>query len=330
MKLLISLGVASVAILGALWRESKFIRLPTIDISCFIEDNCSYEEIASVSASIGVAAEEYGVFYLTGHGINDSSAISLAKSMFKLLDKNETISELFLRGYIPSDAESGSHLTELKEAFGFGMSNNIFPPSLNDISRTSISDLYTQFGGVARVITHALSFTLGQPELVPLCENGDQISLMRAVHYLPLDSQEVNITGSSPHTDWGLITLIIQDQLGLQLKLGDSWKYVPVVPGTIVVNVGDFLSMISNQRYLSPVHRVTLSQTDRYSYVYFYYPNHEATLTDFVGSDKSDYSRFSLFHKQNTGSGQNPLTLEELAQKPFGDIVKEKWSQVQR
>merc|ERR1712139_342616 len=91
--------------------------------------------------------------------------------------------------------------------------------------------------------------------------------------------------GSSPHTDWGLITLIVADDTpGLQLfwdgkRVGgtrDAEKsalkdasgnfvnpeagWYTVRPefdqGKIFVNTGDFMSIVSAGRYISPLHRV--------------------------------------------------------------------------
>ena len=46
-----------------------------------------------------------------------------------------------------------------------------------------------------------------------MCEGGEKISLMRLFHYLPYDQKiqnKLNNIGSSPHTDWGFLTLILQ------------------------------------------------------------------------------------------------------------------------
>lgn len=108
-----------------------------------------------------------------------------------------------------------------------------------------------------------------------------------------------SVLGSSPHTDWGFLTLILQDQAGgLQFlhehrrhhaaddddgaehaaSTDSEWVDVPVVQHSLVINGGDYLSLLSGGRYHSPIHRVLSPLHERYSFVLFYYPNFESTI----------------------------------------------------
>eukprot|EP00262_Sarcandra_glabra_P017927 TRINITY_DN6281_c0_g1_i1.p1 TRINITY_DN6281_c0_g1~~TRINITY_DN6281_c0_g1_i1.p1 ORF type:complete len:368 (+),score=32.48 TRINITY_DN6281_c0_g1_i1:247-1350(+) len=76
-------------------------------------------------------------------------------------------------------------------------------------------------------------------------------------HYYPYCPQPELTVGIPPHTDPGVLTVLLQDQIGgLQLKRGEEWVDVKPVPGAVVINVGDFLQMISNNEYKSGAHRV--------------------------------------------------------------------------
>ncbi|KAF2793242.1 naringenin,2-oxoglutarate 3-dioxygenase [Melanomma pulvis-pyrius CBS 109.77] len=79
--------------------------------------------------------------------------------------------------------------------------------------------------------------------------------------------------GIGAHTDLQCFTLLWQDEVGgLQvLNSDDEWIKAPPVPGTLVVNVGDFLMRMSNDRFKSTVHRVyNRAAVDRYSMPFFF------------------------------------------------------------
>ena len=79
--------------------------------------------------------------------------------------------------------------------------------------------------------------------------------------------------GSAPHTDYGFITILCQDNSGgLEVRRSDgTWLAAPPIPGTWVVNVADMLSRWTNGRWQSTPHRVkNLSGGDRYSCPYFF------------------------------------------------------------
>mmetsp|Transcript_20951 Transcript_20951/g.57640 ORF Transcript_20951/g.57640 Transcript_20951/m.57640 type:complete len:293 (-) Transcript_20951:491-1369(-) len=89
-------------------------------------------------------------------------------------------------------------------------------------------------------------------------------------------------------------TLILQDGAGgLEFALREGrgkpvWVPVTPVPGALVCNGGDFLSLLTRGRLISPVHRV-LAPTggrERYSLVFFAYPNYDVPLKALPGWDE--------------------------------------------
>lgn len=80
------------------------------------------------------------------------------------------------------------------------------------------------------------------------------------------------------HTDWGSLTFVFSAKSGLEVKdTKGNWTHVPVVPGGIVVNVGDALALWTGNMLKSTLHRVTWESVgiddDRYSIAYFVNPN---------------------------------------------------------
>ncbi len=106
-------------------------------------------------------------------------------------------------------------------------------------------------------------------------------SWLRLLYYPP-DKRSLNeaashgIYGSAPHTDFGCLTLLAQDDIGgLQVQSGDGkWIDVPRLESSFVVNVGDMLHRWSNGLLRSTPHRViNASARARYSCPFFYDPH---------------------------------------------------------
>ncbi len=103
---------------------------------------------------------------------------------------------------------------------------------------------------------------------------GFPTTFVRLLHYPPQapDSPD-DAFGSAPHTDYGFLTVLCQDNAGgLEVRRKDgTWLKAPPVPGTWVVNVADMLSRWTNGRWQSTPHRVkNLSGGDRFSCPYFF------------------------------------------------------------
>lgn len=78
------------------------------------------------------------------------------------------------------------------------------------------------------------------------------------------------------HTDYGVLTILAQDQVGgLQVKLRETgeWVGAPPVPGTFVINIGDMLERWTAGHYRATLHRVrNASTTNRLSAPFFFDP----------------------------------------------------------
>jgi isopenicillin N synthase-like dioxygenase len=101
---------------------------------------------------------------------------------------------------------------------------------------------------------------------------------LRLIHYppAPLDRPD-DLYGAHPHTDYGFLTILAQDDVGgLEVRSPDgSWMPVPFVPDTFIVNIGDILARWTNDGFNSTPHRVInpSPDRDRYSIGYFFDPS---------------------------------------------------------
>ncbi|GFP85539.1 1-aminocyclopropane-1-carboxylate oxidase homolog 11 [Phtheirospermum japonicum] len=99
-----------------------------------------------------------------------------------------------------------------------------------------------------------------EDEILKELENGSQLMVVNC--YPPCPQPDLTL-GMPPHSDYGFLTLLLQDRVkGLQIQHQNNWVTVQPVPGSFVVNVGDHLEIFSNGRYKSVLHRVVVNSTN--------------------------------------------------------------------
>ncbi len=104
---------------------------------------------------------------------------------------------------------------------------------------------------------------------------------LRFLHYPPQQDMTENTFGAAPHTDNSFMTALARtDVPGLAVRLtSGEWFAPPLIEGTFLINLGNIMRRLSNDRFLSTPHGViNESGTDRYSIAFFYSPNPAAEL----------------------------------------------------
>lgn len=293
-------------------------------------------------------------------------ALKASREVFALQDdlKEIPMSASTMRGYISMGGESGlpNSVFEPKEGFAYGnnvsssaqgisqngvfdsddsyhyylSSENLWPASLSEKSRRILNDVYTECTQLSKLLTLAIleafgmDTTLGQHMIEH--EDGQDISVMRLFHYLMVsadsDRTEKAVLGSSPHRDWGLLTIILEDSVGgLEYydKRDKSWNSVNTQANTLIVNAGDFLSLL-NMEIESPIHQVISPKTsDRYSFVFFFYPTFDTRLPPPpMVLDDNDVKDGDLGFSFNTLVGSTAGESNK-----FGPMIVKKWLGVQ-
>lgn len=266
------------------------------------------------------------------------------------------------RGYLGTGTESGASQLEWKEAFSWSYdwegrnanpqnsleANNIWPAAPEGISnsvdesmKSCFNQLFAFMGKVMAILVGAILEAWPAhygpvPDLRTLSKKGDTISLLRSFHYYAATNATTEMTGSNEHTDWGFATLIAQQEDGgtaLQVQLNGKWTDVPPMADTLVVNCSDFLSLLTDGRLRSPLHRVVLTENDRISFVYFHYPGFETPVPRISDLGKERTKGLFLLKNQSddTVRDENEVTataqLEDLT---FGELIALKWQQVSR
>lgn len=155
-------------------------------------------------------------------------------------------------------------------------------PSWQPLFKPTIQAYIEAVDALARRIVSAFAVGLG---LAPDYFDADfarPTTFLRLLHYPPQPvSRADDEFGSAPHTDYGCITLLAQDDSGgLQVRSAEgTWLDARPIPGTFVLNAGDLMPRWTNGRFKSTPHRViNLSGGDRYSIPYFYDPSMDAVV----------------------------------------------------
>ena len=249
------------------------------------------------AARLAAVLGAQGAANLRGHGVDTAAILALSREFFDLPAAAKAAAagvegggqSAFLRGFLSPFGESGSageegELLEDKEQFSLGSRaeagrsvfevGNVFPAELGEGWRQRALAAFDALAALCTRIAEELGRHLG----VDLqCEGGDKLSMLRLIRY---NERGGDTTGSSPHTDWGAMTLVVQDAVGgLQIKDRASGEWTDVQPeeGSLVLNCGDFVEHLAPALH-APVHRVVLSPVKRDSVVFFFYPAHGTPL----------------------------------------------------
>ncbi|MFL5808114.1 MAG: isopenicillin N synthase family dioxygenase, partial [Flavisolibacter sp.] len=149
----------------------------------------------------------------------------------------------------------------------------------------TLLNAYRNFEKSGKALLQAIALYLGLDEnyFDEWVHNGN--SILRAIHYPPIKSEPKSAIRAEQHEDINLITLLVGASAdGLQiLTKQNEWVGVTSLPEQIVVNVGDMLQRLTNNKLRSTTHRVVnppreLWGTSRFSIPFFLHPKSEMSL----------------------------------------------------
>jgi isopenicillin N synthase-like dioxygenase len=288
------------------------MELPVIDAATLDQP----ETIATLHAAcIGT-----GFFYLGNHGIAPgliAATLDQAHQFFALPVADRMAVWLrhstCNRGYEPMQAQTleAGMPPDLKEGFYIGndlpmdhprvraglfnQGPNQWPAGLPGF-RPAMEAYFEALSALSVTLMTAMARSLGLPPETfdAFCDG--PMAILRLLHYPPQPpNPQPGEKGCGAHTDWGCLTLLLQDDAGgLQVQVAGAWLDAPPIPGTYVVNIGDMFARWTNDLYRSTLHRVVnLSGRDRYSIPFFFEgrPEHEIVcLPSCVGDAAPRYN----------------------------------------
>jgi isopenicillin N synthase-like dioxygenase len=145
---------------------------------------------------------------------------------------------------------------------------------------------YAAMETLATDLMHLFAMALGLPESFFDDKTDQHMTRMTANFYYPPTAPALpGQFRKGPHTDWGSLTILYQDDRGgLQVEQKDrGWQDVPYVPGSFVINLGDLMAEWTSGRWVSTMHRVLpapypATTRHRISLAFFHQPNYDAVI----------------------------------------------------
>ena len=253
--------------------------IPVIDLSGrdHLETRCD------LAQKLVATAENSGFFYISHHGIPKAvcEAAFKASRQFFALDhavKSKITVDQNQRGWMAQGLTNleGSATHDAKEVFFWGLdidqddaalkagaplvALNQWPQDDAPFLKENIMPYYHAVLDLGRDILSLLAEGLGQSPDFFAKAYEKPLGRGQLVYYPAMDGDDHKAErfGAAAHSDFGVLTILMQDDLGgLQIKSADGeWIEAPPIPDTFVCNIGDLLQMWTNNRLTSTLHRV--------------------------------------------------------------------------
>ncbi len=279
--------------------EMKTEQIPVLDLRDFKLNPSSFSE------AIGNAFHDIGFVSITNHGINNSLIDNVYSDVYDFFNLDNEQKKQYersnggQRGYTSFGKEhaKGNPNKDLKEFWHTGREidntdpltlsypQNILVKEVETFNQTT-NALYLELENLGNIILEAISLYLKLPQNYFKNHTKNGNSILRAIHYPSIQEEPLNSIRAAAHEDINLITLLLGASAeGLQvLNSNNQWISINNSHDSIVINVGDMLQRLTNNRLKSTTHRVVNPPKDswhipRFSIPFFLHPRPEMDLT---------------------------------------------------
>lgn len=313
--------------------DTAFSNVAVVDIGPLVTGVGPRQPVAD---QIARACRDCGFFYIVGHGVDEEIQRRLellSRGFFAqdLAAKMEIRMERggrAWRGYFPVGGELTSGKPDVKEGLYFGAElgddhplvrkrtplhgRNLFPANMPEF-RDTVLEYLTTMTSLGHTVMTGVAMSLGlDASYFADRYTRDPLILFRIFNYPPDATPAGNVPrwGVGEHTDYGLLTILKQDDAGgLQVKSRSRWIPAPPIPGSFLCNIGDMLDRVTAGRYRSTPHRVlNVAGRPRLSFPFFFDPNFDAEVkpielpeAGLVASDRAErWDRVSVHELRGT------------------------------
>jgi isopenicillin N synthase-like dioxygenase len=291
---------------------------PIVDISSYRSDSMNSKQ--SLARTVDEVCRQTGFLAIVGHGIpsqTTAAAWHAGRCFFDLpleqkLEVGMPYSD-YPYGYAPLRTEMlagsiGKHTPpDLKESFSIGPLRRSVDSSVDDDQesvfryapnqwprkpaelRAAWSAYYEEMEKLAATMMRIFALALELPENFFADKIDRHTSAMRALNYPDLSAPPVpGQLRAGEHSDYGSLTILLTEPApgGLEIFTADrTWLEVPVVEGSLIINIGDLMARWTNDRWVSTLHRVRCPPADwtgttrRQSIAFFHQPNWDAEIS---------------------------------------------------
>jgi isopenicillin N synthase-like dioxygenase len=259
------------------------LKLPTIDFAELQGPNRS-----QVLKSLAYACENYGFFQLVNHCIPKEIISNMVDVSTRFFEMPISEREKYMSADVSSPVRYGTSFNQTNDDI-FSWRDFLklvchplldvlphWPSSPLDFRQVAVTyakETRSLFLMLVEAILESLGLNIDRVERTEAAKDDDETTLLEEFRdgsqlmvvncYPPCPQPDLTL-GMPPHSDYGFLTLLLQDEVkGLQIRHQEKWITVQPIPGSLVVNVGDHLEILSNGRYKSVLHRV-LVNSDKY------------------------------------------------------------------
>ncbi|THY36898.1 hypothetical protein D6D01_00076 [Aureobasidium pullulans] len=269
---------------------SPNLDIPVIDISGYLAGDV--EATKNITLQLNTAAQAPGFFQVVGHNVSASlreALLDRAAAFFALpADQKNALhrnNSKALRGFETiGEQQLEPGFADVKEGFMVGaefdskdarflQGPNQWPAEGQvDSLEDTFMEYFQRMRDLSKTMFRLIALSLSLDEFFfdEFASGKDSIAMCRAHRYPPVSLKaSLKSRGIGAHTDFGALTLLLQDDVGgLEVfhRKTETWHPVKVVKHAFVVNVGDMLERWTNNHYTSTLHRVTSPVSDKYRY----------------------------------------------------------------
>ncbi|CAF0906792.1 unnamed protein product [Didymodactylos carnosus] len=281
--------------------------VPIIDVTSLVCNEKDLVQQEETAKQIHNACQEWGFFYIKSHGISQQlqeklqkqSKIFFAQPVDEKMKISMTNGGRAWRGYFPVGDELTSGKPDQKEGIYLGTElssahpkvesgiplhgKNLFPENMPEFKNT-ILQYINEMEKLAHSLMMGVSLSLGlEADFFEKNYLKEPTCLFRIFNY-PANkntNRSEETWGVGEHTDYGLLTILLQDNTGgLEVKSKSyGWVKAPPIPDTFVCNIGDMLDRMTGGFYRSTPHRVkNITNSDRLSFPFFFDPSWDSNI----------------------------------------------------
>ncbi|XP_050365669.1 uncharacterized protein LOC126784231 [Argentina anserina] len=246
------------------------------------------------------ACETWGIFQLKSHGIPTKIIEDIESEARKLFDLPI---DQKLKAVRSPDGVSGYGIVPMQSLFSTFMWHEgltilgsaidqakvLWPDDYKQFCDT-IDDYKSQMTALAeklmRILFKALSIPAEEFNWFDDPNNSSGCNLALQLNSYPPCPEPTRTLGLAPHTDTSIVTILRAKTSGLQVfKDRVGWIQVKPEPDALIVNLGDFVRILSNDRFISVLHRVVVKPIQRYSIGYFFRPPMDFVMSPLMSKD---------------------------------------------
>jgi len=269
---------------------------PVIDLTAWFEGDPGRRR--ELCREVGEVCHRVGFFYVVNHGIADevsANYMRALKAFFELplaareaLDKHHSPQ---FRGWEKLGSELTNNRVDYREQLDVGVERDaisnpepyymalVGPNQWPDEAllpgfRATVNDYFERLSALSRQLLRVMSLALGLDELhIERVFGANPSPYLKLIRY---PQTAAGGQGVGTHKDSGFLTLLLQDEhAGLEAQANDdTWYRVDPLPGSMVVNTGELLQLVTHNYFIATPHRVINRANElRYSSAFFYSPD---------------------------------------------------------